>query len=105
MDIHKNDLPATLQAFELLDNKEIFLAEQVVNNQAEIDVFTSRYAGKLIKAKTTVSMDNRSSSATGTRGRSQSGIVATVIIILIILALVIYGFSTGWLQEKLHLKV
>ena len=105
MDIHKNDLPATLQAFELLDNKEIFLAEQVVNNQAEIDIFTSRYAGKLIKAKTTVGIDNRSSSVAGSGGRSQKSIIATVIIILIILALVIYGFSTGWLQEKLHLKI
>jgi hypothetical protein len=27
------------------------------------------------------------------------------IIVLVFIILVIYGFSTGWLQEKLHLKI
>ena len=52
MDFRKEELPATIQAYDLVDNNEIFLAEQLVNNQSEIDLFTSRYAGKLIKAKT-----------------------------------------------------
>ena len=57
MDIRKEDLPATLQAFDLQDNKEVFLAEQVVNNQTEIAIFTTRYVGKLIKAKQEHSSD------------------------------------------------
>ncbi|MEP6712776.1 MAG: hypothetical protein ABJA37_10190 [Ferruginibacter sp.] len=106
MDLRKEDLPATLQAFELLDNKEIFLAEQVVNNQSEIELFTARYAGKLIKAKTMVAAENRSSYGNApTQRRRSSANIIIIFIILIFLALVIYGFYTGWLQEKLHLKV
>lgn len=106
MDLQKEDLPATLQAYELNDNKEIFLAEQVVNNQSEIELFTSRYAGKLIKAKALVTSDNRNSNGnTNTKKRSSSTGIVALIIILIIVALVIYGFYTGWLQEKFNIKM
>ena len=105
MDLRKEDLPATLQAFELIDNKEIFLAEQVVNTQSEIDTFTSRYSGKLIKAKAVVPLDKRSSYAsTATQRRTRPGTIIAVIVFIIIVALVVYGYSTGWLQEQLHLK-
>ena len=108
MDLRNEDLPVTLQAFDLLDNKEIFIAEQVVNSRSDVDLFTKRYAGKLIKAKkATVNVnDNRaySSNVSDRRKKSSGGVVA-VVIILILLALVAYGFYTGWIQEKLHLKV
>ncbi|MDB5276703.1 MAG: hypothetical protein JWR61_1658 [Ferruginibacter sp.] len=106
MDLRSEDLPATLQAFDLMDNKEIFLAEQVVSNQAEIDIFTNRYAGKLIKAKTTLPVNSNSSYAKPAhRSRySSTGVVMAIIVVLVIV-LVIYGFSTGWIQEKLHMKV
>ena len=106
MDLHKEDLPATLQAYELNNNKEIFLAEQVVNNQSEIELFTSRYAGKLIKAKTFVASDTRNSYGnTVSKKRSSAAGIVALIIILVIVALVVYGFYTGWLQEKLNIKM
>jgi len=36
--------------------------------------------------------------------RSSTALIA-IIIILVIAALVIYGISTGWLQEKLNFKL
>jgi hypothetical protein len=106
MDLQNEDLPATLQAFDLMDNKEIFLAEQVVGSQSEIDTFTNRYAGKLIKAKTTLPANGNSGyPKPAYRARYSSTGVVMGIIVLVFIILVIYGFSTGWLQEKLHLKI
>jgi hypothetical protein len=107
MDLRNEDLPVTLQAFDLLDNKEIFIAEQVVNSQAEVATFTSRYVGKLIKAKKASVNDSRaytSNTPVKKTGTSSTNIVM-ILVILIIVALVIYGFSTGWIQEKLNLKI
>ncbi len=107
MDLRNEDLPVTLQAFDLLDNKEIFIAEQIVNSQSEVSTFTNRYAGKLIKAKKAAVNDNKaySSNAPVQKRSSSSANIVMILIILIIAALVIYGFSTGWIQEKLNLKV
>ena len=105
MDLRKEDLPATIQAYELLDDKKIFIAEQVVNSQSEIETFTTRYAGKLIKAKTVPSVETtRYGNTVYKKQRSSTGLII-FIIILVIVALVIYGFSTGWIQDKLHLKI
>ena len=104
MDLSTQDLPATLQAFELQDNREIFLAEQVVSSQSDIDQFTSRYTGKLIKAKKTV-VKRDSSSVNNTVQKRNSGMGALAIVItLLLVALVIYGFYTGWIQQKLNIK-
>ena len=106
MELRNEDLPVTLQAFELLNNKEIFIAEQVVNTQSDIDVFTKRYTGKLIKAKkTSVSETKTAYGTTGVEKRKSSTNVVMVIILLILVALIIYGFSTGWVQQKLNLKI
>ena len=111
MDLSKEDFPATLQAFDLRDNKEIFMAEQIVNSQTEIETFTTRYAGKLIKAKKVpvvevnrVNRVNEYGEPVYQKSRSSTGLIM-IIVILIIVALVIYGFSTGWIQEKLNLKI
>lgn len=50
MEIRKTEFPVTLQAFEIRESKEEFIAEQVVISQPEADHFTSRFNGKLIKA-------------------------------------------------------
>jgi len=108
MDLRNEDLPATLQAFDLQDNKEIFIAEQIVNSQAEIETFTSRYAGKLIKATKFPAKQVNSYATTSPeyrKAKTSSTSIVMIIIILIIVALVIYGFSTGWIQEKLNIKV
>lgn len=107
MDLRNEELPSTLQAFELRDNQEVFLAEQVVNTQAEIANFTSRYTGKLIKAKTVAPVDNRAGIlAVNTVKKPKSSINAVMIlVVLALLALTIYGFSTGWIQDKLNLNI
>jgi hypothetical protein len=106
MNLRNEDLPATLQAFDLMDNKEIFLAEQVVGSQSEIDLFTNRYTGKLIKAKTTLPVnENTSYAKPGYHTRYSSTGVLMAVIVLVVIVLVIYGCSTGWIQEKLHMKV
>ena len=108
MNLTKEDLPATIQAFDLQDNQEVFIAEQVVNSQSEIETFTNRYIGKLIKAKKVATVESSNSygnpAYTHTKKRSSNGLIM-IIIILIITALVIYGFSTGWIQEKMNWKI
>jgi len=103
MNLRKEELPATLQAFELSDNNEIFLAEQVVNNQSEIETFTTRFAGKLIKATPVVNPEYAGNKADTVypKRKSNGGIVMAVIVVVLII-LVIYGFSTGWIQQKLQ---
>lgn len=105
MELLKEDLPATLQAFDLQSGKEIFIAEQVVNSQPEAEAFTSRYTGKLIKAKKAHVPETRPYADTGYRKPPSSTGIVMVIIVLILIALVIYGFSTGWIQQKFNLKV
>jgi len=107
MELRNDELPATLQAFELEDNREVFLAEQVVNTQAEITIFTNRYSGKLIKAKAVVPAVNRTAIHTDhTIKKPKSSVNAImVLIVLVLLALAIYGFSTGWIQNKLNLNI
>lgn len=107
MDLRNEELPATLQAFDLQDNREVFLAEQVVNTQAEITNFTNRYSGKLIKAKTVAPTVNRTGmDNTNTVKRPKSSINAVmVLVVLALLALAIYGFSTGWIQDKFNLNI
>jgi len=107
MELRNEELPATLQAFDLENNQEVFLAEQVVNTQAEITNFTNRYTGKLIKAKTVTMGSNRTGShPTDTPKKSKSSINAIMIlIVLALLGLAIYGFSTGWIQDKLNLNI
>ena len=107
MDLRNEDLPATLQAFDLQDDREIFLAEQVVTSQSDIATFTNRYAGKLIKAKPEVPSDTYATNYRPTivqkRKKSTAGVVVFVVL-LILIALAIYGYSTGWLQQQLHLN-
>jgi hypothetical protein len=66
MILHKSEFPITIQAFDISDNKEFFIAEQVVNSQQEVDVFSSRYAGKVIKAKALSNTDTNTTTSTTT---------------------------------------
>jgi len=47
MNLTNEDLPATLQAFDLKENEEIFIAEQVVRNQSEIETLQPATQGNL----------------------------------------------------------
>ena len=106
MDIRKEDFPVVLQAFEMLDNKEVFIAELVVNNQAEVDAFTTRYTGKLIKAKQWTDTKNTRQNYTTTHQKktSSSGLL-WLIILIILIALIVIGFATGWIQETFNIHL
>lgn len=105
MHIKSEDLPVMLQAFELHNGAEIFVAEQLVHSQGEVDNFTALYAGKIIKAskETSTTKDNLQPAATKKRNPVVGFVM--IAIVLILLALVIYGFSTGWIQEKFNLSI
>jgi hypothetical protein len=102
MDVRKEDFPVVLQAYEIFDHKEIFIAEQVVNNQNEVDTFTKRYTGKLIKAKQWADKNNATSKTVVRKtGPSPASIILIIVIILVILVAI--GFATGWIQQHFNI--
>ena len=85
MDVRKEDFPVVLQAYEILNSKELFIAEQVVNSQTEVDAFTNRFAGKVIKAKQWSNKDKDNATVVKRSGTSAGTIILIIVIILIIL--------------------
>lgn len=111
MIIKENEFPLVVQAYQTNGHEDRFVAEQVVNSQSEVDNFTSRYAGLLIKAKKVAgtvldrdrtSIDPRTMQATSTRARR--GGSAGVVLFILILLLIVAGFATGWIQRTFHLN-
>ena len=51
MVINDGEFPVVVQAYQPSANGELFVAEQMVRNQVEVDAFSSRYAGYVIKAR------------------------------------------------------
>ncbi len=98
MTLHPNDFPITIQAFDISNDKEFFVAEQIVNNQQEVETFSNRYAGKLIKAKA-LSSTEKSTTVTKTRNSTGSGLSVFFVILIILIILVAIGFYTGWIQR------
>jgi hypothetical protein len=98
MDLRKEDFPIALQAYELRNKEEEFLAEQVVNTQAEADVFMNRFQGKLIKAHEINHAEVRHHQPLP---RRKPVLSFWGIILLVIIILVIAGFATGWIQNYL----
>lgn len=105
MEIKREDLPVMLQAFDLHDRTEIFVAEQLVHTQLDVDRFTALYAGKIIKASKEVSNVRNDGHVEPTKKRNPATGFVMIALILIVLALVIYGFSTGWIQEKFNVNI
>lgn len=106
MRINDNEFPVVVQAFDTTDQEDRFVAEQVVSSQIEVDTFTNRYAGKLIKVKVLnadeLRQDNRN---VVTRRKTSSGAGVWILILLVIAALVIAGFATGWIQRTFGLNL
>lgn len=105
MVINEREFPVVVQAFQPSGTGELFVAEQMVHNQAEADQFTSRYAGYLIKARVVNdneiirdghTTDARTFRKEPVRRRAGSG---WAIVLLLLIALVIVGFTTGWIQR------
>lgn len=111
MVINEREFPVVVQAFQPSGNGELFVAEQMVQNQAEADQFTSRYAGYVIKARVVTDNElNRNGNTTDTttstrepaRRRTGSG---WAIVLLLLIALVIVGFTTGWIQRTFDMAM
>jgi len=105
MELRREEFPVALQAFEVRGDREDFIAEQVVNSQAEADNFMSLYAGRLIKTRDlrpveTKRFEGRRPSAVAGPGR-RAGISIWLIILLVLVVLAIVGFATGWIQTMI----
>jgi hypothetical protein len=96
--LQKDQFPVTIQAYDITGDVEIFIAEQVVNSQAEVDTFSNRYAGKLIKAKG-FSTTGTSTIPTTRYKRKSSAAAPIIVILFILIILVAIGFYTGWIQR------
>ena len=107
MTLQKDQFPITIQAFELKAGTEFFIAEQVVNSQADVDAFSNRYAGKIIKAKAVATATTSATHTTSTKTyKRKSSSAATVIIVLLIIAILIaIGFYTGWIQRTTGIRL
>lgn len=104
MRVQDNEFPVVVQAYDTREKEDVFIAEQVVSTQAEVDNFTSRYAGRLIKVRALregeVDTDSYHNYGRPVR-RRRSGAGWLVLILLILVALVVAGFTTGWIQRNL----
>ncbi len=97
MELRKEEFPVALQAYEVRGEREDFVAEQVVNTQAEADKFMSLYAGRLIKTREVRPVETKHYPVRRTR----SNAMPWIILLLIIAVLLIAGFATGWIQTMI----
>lgn len=108
MELRREEFPVALQAYEVRGDREEFVAEQVVSSQAEADNFMSIYAGRLIKTRDLRPVENRrfegqrTAASVAVAPRRRAGISPWVVILLIIIALVVVGFATGWFQTLMN---
>ena len=119
MVINDREFPVVVQAYQPSANGELFVAEQMVRNQVEVDAFSSRYAGYVIKARVVKENEmvpeytNGNSTkrtvvnSDGTRRTAihRRGIPAWAIFLLIVVVLVVVGFTTGWIQRTFELNL
>jgi len=105
MTIQPQEFPVVIQAYQPSGSEDLFVAEQVVYNQSEADMFTSRHTGLLIKARKPNSSELQTvPNYAPVRTRSK-GIGAGFIIILLLIALIVTGFATGWIQRNLDITI
>lgn len=94
MELRKEDYPVALQAYEVRESKEDFIAEQVVNSPAEAEGFMSKYAGKLIKTREVKPAESK---RIETHTPRKASVPAWVLLLVVVVLLVIIGFATGWI--------
>jgi len=108
MELRREEFPVALQAYEVRGDREEFVAEQVVSSQAEADNFMSIYAGRLIKTRDLRPVEtrkfegHRTAASVAVAPTRRAGISPWVVILLIIIALVVVGFTTGWFQSVIN---
>ena len=103
MRLRDDEFPVVVQAYDPSGPKDAFVAEQVAYTQAEIDNFTSRYAGLLIKAREVSDVEEHKDARIGqrrrTHSRSGSAVGWILFLLVVIIALVVWGFTSGWIQQ------
>ncbi len=113
MVINDREFPVVIQAYQPSANGELFVAEQMVRNQVEVDAFSSRYAGYVIKARVVKENEMAPEYSNGTRtvdGTKRTavhrrGIPVWAIFLLIVVLLVVVGFTTGWIQRTFAINL
>ena len=109
MVINDREFPVVVQAYQPSANGELFVAEQMVRNQVEVDAFSSRYAGYVIKARVVKENEMVPEHSNGNVKRRMDihrrGIPAWAIFLLIVVVLVVVGFTTGWIQRTFELNL
>lgn len=105
MRVRDNEFPVVVQAYDNRDRQDLFVAEQVVYSQVEVDTFTSRYAGKLIKVRLPNGEELKHDNRPVARKRRSGAGMAIVLILLVIVALLIVGFTTGWIQNTFGIQL
>ena len=105
MRLRDEEFPVVVQAYDPSGSKDSFVAEQVVYSQMEIDNFTSRYAGLLIKAREVSDTETTSDPRIGhrrtvTKHRSGSAVGWVLFLLVVIIGLLVWGFASGWIQQN-----
>jgi type VI protein secretion system component VasF len=109
MVINEKEFPVVVQAYQPGREGELFVAEQMVRNQAEVDAFSSRYAGYVIEARVVKENELATKSDYDNRTRRTAvhrrGLPVWAILLLIVVVLVVVGFTTGWIQKTFELNL
>lgn len=108
MVINEKEFPVVVQAYQPASDGELFVAEQMVRNQSEADLFGRRYAGYIIKARVVKENELVTDHTTTHTRRTvvhRRGIPVWAILLLIVVVLVIVGFTTGWIQRTFELNL
>ena len=93
MELRREDFPITLQAYNVRNAKEDFVAEQIVTTQAEADTFMNMYTGKLIKTR-----DVKNETVRKEMKKRRAIMPAWIIILAVLIILFVVAYTTGWLQ-------
>lgn len=107
MVINEKEFPVVVQAYQPSGTGELFVAEQLVNTQAEADNFSSRYAGYVIKARVVKEDELLTDRQTAARRSAmpRRGMPAWAILLLLLVVLIVVGFTTGWIQRTFDITM
>jgi hypothetical protein len=103
MKVKDNQFPIAVQAYNTKGGQELFVSEQIVYTQAQVDLFTSRHAGMLIKTRLLTDAELGKASVEQKKFVKRRSSAASIVwvILLILVVLVVVGFATGWIQQNL----
>ena len=106
MEVRNSDFPVVVQAYEPANKQDVFIAEQVVNSQSEIDGFTLRYAGKLIKARSLSEGEVQRQRHVASRrdDNTRKGSYLWIFVLVLLVVLIGVGFYTGWIQRTFNIS-